>query len=385
MAEKLVVRNDIDPFADDMFAPLDTRGLRTDPVAVLPERPTIATGFVSPTEQEEENGVVQNVLEETPTQETEPQPETPSQPPAPEFYEYADGSSVEIKKTNKGWVATLDSGAGSPEVFKGRTRDEVFLNLAAGKINATRKIRDMNQKAKSAVDVVREEAPARQVPQVRNLTADEIFEIKNQLAADPDLALQTWFQKKTGMSLEKLVFMAQNGSDAKNELTLEGVAKEFIEAHPEYVVHPNNYHNIIEWLAKHKLHVVLTNANQNAVLGDLLDKGFWSVPGIEEAYFSLLETDRLVVTNDKEDDEDEDEPVQAPTPVRKPVPDPRIEVRQTRPRRQSNVGIRQGDAVTVAPTTNVRVNAEDLENLSDDQINQLLTGVRRDRATSQRR
>lgn len=311
-------------------------------------------------------------------------PATPVVPVAeePEIIEYQDGSSVTIEKNAKGWSATLDSNTGGGvEVFKGRTKDEMWRNLAAGKINSNRKIRDLNRQIKLGKEVETPVAP--QQSKMRELTADELFEIKTQLNNNPDLALETWFQKKTGKTVGELVALAEKGSRANEQLTVEGEARKFREAYPEYYPTDSNLQDLCDYLEKNKLEWNVKNLGtafekltEDGLL-DLAPKTPVTRKSVPALATPPVQPTPVAVT-----------PVPAPAPavpapVTPPVPDPRI-VSQTR-RVRGSFGIRQGETTSASTEPETPPTDEELDNLSNDDINQLFAGVRRLRAQSARR
>src|SRR5215469_7396296 len=127
---------------DDDFTQLDTRkGTLADELA-----------NIANAEPELIPEVVTNVEPVQEVNEPAPAPAPAPEPPQPEVTNFADGSSLTLEKTSKGWKATCESGIQgvNAEVFYGRTKDELLQNIAAGKINSTKKIRELNRAAKIA-------------------------------------------------------------------------------------------------------------------------------------------------------------------------------------------------------------------------------------------
>src|ERR1017187_4912869 len=97
---------------------------------------------------------------------------------ASETFTYPDGSSLSVEKTKKGWAAALNANVAgvNPEVFYGATKNEMWQNVAAGKINATKKTREQNLKIKLEAATVAPEAVVQPVaqPATHELTADQI-------------------------------------------------------------------------------------------------------------------------------------------------------------------------------------------------------------------
>jgi hypothetical protein len=379
-----------DPFVDDDFAPLDLRGegggsLEDELNRIAAEENT-PIGPVAPVDEEPVPPV-------TPT----PAPDAADEP---KVYEYADGSSVTIEHGSRGWKATLDSNTGAnPEVFYGGTKEEVLVNLSAGKISATQEIRKLNKKLKfeGVAPIPAPAAPVAETVFGRDLTADEIFELKTDLASNPDLAFDKWFQKKTGMKVGDLVRMAKTGKAASDELSAEAVSKEFLGAHPAYEPYEKNFTALISWLCKYKLHQPLSGRDPNDMVETLFTAGFWTVDSLNEAYEDLVEDGLLDLKPEEAPPAEVVEPEPVPVTPAKPVapvkpatPAPRNDriVREVkRPRAgQGNLGIRtaettagSADLEDMRPPT-----VEELDNLKDDEVNALFANIRKLRLGTRR-
>ena len=310
------------------------------------------------------------------------EPVVPPEPSGPEVIDLEDGGSITLDKEKGQWKATLDPGNGAnPEVFWGKNKDGLVVNVLKAKLNATKKIRELNKQVKLGA------APARTaVPQVvtvagKTLTADEIFEIQTQLGSNPDQALESWFQKRTGLSVNQLVALAQKGASADANLRTEAVSREFLSRNPDYYPDNRNIELILKWLGKFKL------GNPNATMYDLDSAGQWTVENIEEAFVDLSDDGYLVKAPkpSKVPPTEETTPPVAvhsePAPAQRP--DERIVRTETRPR--AALGIRTSDITPVAtPETPTAPSVEDLNNLTDEQVKALLGGIRRQRVQARR-
>jgi hypothetical protein len=370
-----------DPFADDLFAPLapnDPEGTFEDElqkIANEQEGASFAEPPVAPV--------------------GDPAPVTPKPADEPTVYQYPDGSQVTIEHGTRGWKATLDSATGAPaEIFYGSTKDELLVNLSAGKINATQKIRELNKKAKLGVGPVDQPAAQPIAPVAtasgRELTGDEIFELKTLLQDNPDAAIEKWFLKKTGLSVAELVKVAKTGKSASDELSAEAISKEFLSRHPDYVPYEKNFEALIAWLCKYKLNQPLQGRDPNTMIETLFNVGQWTAETLDEAYEDLLADGLLDLQA-----EEEPEPVVPAAPAAPAAPvtpaaassttsNDRI-VRERRPRAgNANLGIRTSE--TVARNTEVATppSVEELDNLSDGDVEKLLAGVRQLRLGTRR-
>lgn len=367
---------------DDQFVPVDL-----DPKA--PTAPPVPDGFSdelfapldlsSPnnfSEQLEEIADEHNVPPVPP-----PAPPTPAPPapaPQPEVIEYEDGSALSIEKTTKGWRAVLDSGSGNPEVFYGKTQNEMWTNVAAAKMHATRHIRDLDRKIKlTARPEPTPAQPTHPVPRARALTADEIAEIKNQIGSDPALAFDNYFQKRTGLSIEQLTNLANEGRLAKQELEAESVVRVFKARHPEYEMLDDNYRAMLGWLAKYKLNRTLTDQNQFEVITALYDRGIWTPENLDEAFEDLAQDGLLELALDSSQEEEEIPAVPVPqAQPATPTPNPRIA--NVRVGQRAGLGIRQRETVAVPRADNNQPPSdEEFERMTDAEIAAQFASVRR--------
>lgn len=350
-------------FADDLFAPLDLRS--------------------SPGSFADQLGDIANEPEQ-PAPELPPAPPAPAPapvaPPQPEVIEYEDGSTLSTEKTTKGWRAVLDSGSGNPEVFYGKTQNEMWSNVAAAKMHATRHIRDLDRKIKLTA---RPEPPApagptQPVAQMRALTADEITEVSDKLKSDPGLAFDTYFQKRTGLTIDQLVQLAGEGRQARQELEAEAVVRTFKAQHPSYQMLDENYKAMLGWLAKYKLGKTMTEANSTTVLGELYSKGLWSTDNLHEAFEDLSQDGFLELDLASPQQEEEETPAAPALPAQPVPPAPNPRIANVRVGQRAGLGIRQRETVNVPRADVTRPPSdEEFENMSDAEIAAQFAAVRR--------
>jgi hypothetical protein len=320
-------------------------------------------------------------VEQPPAPVAEPEPE----PEGPDVIDLGDGATVVRTKEKGQWKAVLDPGTGAnPEVFWGKTKDELLANTLKGKLEATKKIRELNKKVKLTAAAPPRQ-PQQQAPQpsVRDLTADEGFEIKALWESNPAAALDELIRKRTGFTLVDLVNKAQRGDQANMNLETEAVSREFLQRNPDYYPDSENknFQSIVKWLAKFKLGKNATDANSGEIFSELWSTGNYTVESLEEAFQDLTDDGLLVkprLPKTPPPVEVLPEPVPAPAP-----PTPRIVKTETRPR--AATGIRTSDvSATPPPQAPAAPTDEDLDNLPDDQISALLRGVRKLKVTARR-
>lgn len=310
-------------------------------------------------------------LDDAPTviEEIEPSVAPPPVEEDAQVYEYEDGSRVEIKKTKKGWRAELDSGTGAkPEVFYGATKDEMFANLAVGKINATKKIRELSRQTLLSDDEQPrprvQETP--QPPAAKQWTPDEIFDLKAKLEENPDLAFEKWFQKRTGMTPEQLVELTKSANQRSNEAqeTSEDVAvaqilQNWVDITDDYVADPQNRDGMLAWLLKYKARQNPKNYNVQSALAYLYQHDLLSTENLDMAWEDLKVDGQAVAAR-------EPDPEPAPAPVVK-----------TRLRPAAGLGIRSSETRSVPRPAAVIDEAPDFSNMSLADSEKLLNDLRR--------
>jgi hypothetical protein len=399
---------DVTPWLDDKFAPIDTRtggeefvtnlvndfGTNEQKTAIEQARAALEAASQPPIPPVETAPI-------TPATETQVAEPTAVEP---EVYEYDDGSVVVVETLPTGKKATLSLGEGSgKEVFYGKDEGELLRQVLTAKLNASKKIRQQNKQLKLQIakPATTQAAPAARKKH-QELTADETFEIKNKFADDPNAALNALIEKRTGMTLEQIVENACLGAKASVDLHMDTEARAFVESHPDYLSTNNNYRMMIGYLAKAKLGIELTDENINQVMLLLPQKGFFNRYTLAEAYNELAQDGLLelqVVEEEVEPVEPEAPPapaapvkVQAQPPAQPVAPAPAsppvgIPGQVVRPRAASiGLGVQPSQASgTPTPETSAAPSVEELENMSDKEINDLMASVIRFKAQSARR
>lgn len=358
---------EVDPFLDTDFAPLDTRD-RAQHIAEL--------GKIAEEHPELQKDLVQ-----------EPAPGAPPAAPSiddnqPEVFD-VDGGTVTLSHDDKGWHGTLslDDGGGD-EVFHGKTQKELMMKVLAGKAKASAHIRKLNKKIKLGTPVDDPVPVVEQPVQPKQLNANDIFEIKTALEADPDKAFDLRFQKKYGMTedqfvslVRKLEISSRKGEEAYEELTIEGVSKEFLEAHKdEYYPYAENGEAIMTWLCRNKLKRNVTKSdNFGTISSELLRKNLYTVENLEEAFEDLRDSGLLTPPPEQEIPT-ELPPEPAPVVQRQPEPvQPASNPRIVASRRQARggLGIRSSSVSTPSPEEPRAPSADELENMSTAELSKL--------------
>lgn len=366
----------VDPWLDTEFGSVDFNTYREDKEL----EPDTETQMIQP-DFGQQTQTPAEIVSNVPAPEPIPEPVVVAEvePEGPEVIELDGGGTVSIEKTkSKGWKASLDVGIGGVQNFYGQTKTALLSEVLKAQAHATRKIRDLNKQVKFGTG--KDSAQATQpvlTPTPKDLSADQIFAIKTKLESNPDLALEEWFQAKTGLSVNQLVTLAQKGQQASQELEAEGVNKTFLATHPKYYpdAEYKNFTSLISLLAKQKLDKTVTPNNQEAVFNRLVAEGHYTVQNLDEAFEDLSEAGLLLSWPPRQE---------APPAAPAPLPaDPRIVSRVVQPR--AGLGLRTTDSSSVPAPAPKPPSVDDLNDLSAEQIRNLYHETLRLQRTQGRR
>lgn len=325
-----------------------------DPESIL--QPTIVTNVEQPTE-----------VEEVPEQVAPP---VVVDEPEPQVITYPDGSSITIEKTNKGWKATLDSGTGAqPEVFKGATKDEMYARLAEGKLNATKKIRQLSRTPALSEEATPRTETVQALPPAtpKQWTADEIFDLKAKLEDNPALAYQTWFQKETGMTPQELVNLTKTAAqksdtaqETSQDTAVASILRDWVDITDDYLAVPENRDGMLSWLLKHKARQNPKNFNVQSALDYLYNHELLTTENLDLAWEDL-KADGLATLQQAAPD---------------PEPEQRPQVR-TRTRPAAGLGIRSSETRTPARPVAEEPTSVDVTKMTEEETAEALAKLRR--------
>jgi len=357
------VQSTPDPWEDDKFSQLD---LRTGPEHFASELAEIANSnpdqFAPPPEP-----VVETPL--TPVVETPVIPQYAQ----PETVTMDDGSSVEITNDVEGWHATVNPGGGKTlQIYHAHSERDLLKALAVAQANATKKI---NQQEKQIKLIRKMDEPQTPASTTKELTADQIFEIKTLQQSDPVAAWKKTIELTTGLTWEEFVNAAKDGRAVKQEMTRNQIAGMFFEKRPAYQKTKANEGEMLKYLADNKKD--FTVENLMLAYDDLMEAGL--LPDVPKS----RPVTTVVTQPNTEPAAIPVVPEVAVTPVTPPA-NPRIE----RPAGRANaaLGLRANETTTVRPLADQRApSVEELNELPDDEITRLFAGVIRAKAQSARR
>lgn len=318
-------------------------------------------------------------------------PVAPPEPPAPEpdqddslEIDLGDGAFATMEKSSKGWKGTVDIGSGSTQVYYGKTKNELIGNLFKAQAHSTKKIREQNRTIKLGVTTEQVQETVREAQRAvgKKLNAEEVFEIKTLLESDPDKALESWFQKRTGRTLEDLVQGAERGEAASRELLMEQTNKQFLSSCKDYYPDPDyeNFNSLLSYLAKHKLRRGRKPGDEQEILDLLVNKGLYTASNLETAFTELTE-DGLLLPKPRAVRTPEPQPTATPTAAQTPAAE-RIVRTETRPR--AGYGIRTTEVTPTRTTETTPLPAEDYERLTDAELDARIAEERRKVLSSRR-
>lgn len=293
----------------------------------------------------------------------------------PEVRDLGEGRTLTIEKSKGVWNLTLNSGNGSPEVFKGATKAEAYERMAAGKAEATALIRKQNRKIKEFERFQDTPPPPAAAPVAQRqraaITAEDVVEIRTLLNSNPLEALDSYFKKRFGWSADELAEKLSRGDRAASELDAAAVARKFVQQTPDFHPNQHNYGLLLKELAKTFLGGKLrrlTDENHEQVCEALYTGGHWTVENLSNAF---VELDEDALFESVPTATPEHAPVVAPeTPVppARPAVSQRI-VGETR-RASAGFGVKPGAVSVPAPVEDIQPPSveEDLESLSEEQL-----------------
>jgi hypothetical protein len=341
-----------------------------DPFSNLVDYGALHRDEIDPDLLDEHPVIVPEIVTNIPQPEPEvvPQPVVDPEPEGPEVFQLEDGAYVTRTKEKGQWKAVLDPGTGAkPEIFWGKNKDELLVNVLTGKLNATKKIRELSGKLKFGAPAPVAQPAPKLATTSRKLTADEIFEIKTMWESDPSAAFDALMQKTRGVTMDEVFSLAQKGANADANLETGAVGEEFVRRNPDYYPDKEgkNFNLIVRWLSKFKL------GKSDANMFDLHAAGQWTVSNIEEA-FADLSSDGLMLQAPRpkqippEPQAEPTPPVAVPSNGPAPAPRPNERIVQVVTRPRAGLGLRPSDVTPIAqPEAPKPPSAEDLDSMSD--------------------
>jgi hypothetical protein len=240
-------------------------------------------------------------------------PEVPTET-SPETRIAKNGGSITLEKTSRGWRATLTSGEANStaENFYGPNKDELIFTLAEGKLEASKAIHRLKkEKLLGGEEATLTAAPVRNTAKVENLSADDVYEIKNKLQDNPSEAIDAWVKKRFGLNPDEFAEALKSAPEAKRiveaqniKANIDEVNSEFVNQNPDYLeyvttadnaVNEANMRILVARMAKSYLNKKITKHTPQAIVDDCIyevyKRGKWTLENLETAKEELVESE----------------------------------------------------------------------------------------------
>lgn len=172
------------------------------------------------------------------------------------------------------WERKIDLGDGSGvQVFRASSAEELVEKLAKAQENATRKIRELNQRLKLGSDGKEPEKENLVNLNPRNLSEDERWRLGSEMndPAKASQAVRQLIEAEFGAPIEDVrKVITKNAEDARN-MRAKAEAEDFVASTPEYYPCPENTASLIKYLEKNGY--ACTKKNLEIAFDDLHSAG----------------------------------------------------------------------------------------------------------------
>jgi len=233
----------------------------------------------------------------------------------PETRPVKNGGTMTLEKTSRGWRLTLSTGDPkiAPENFYGPNKDELIYAVADAKVESNRTIHRLKKEKflGGGEEATITPSPSRNIAKVAALSADDVYEIKNQLAENPADAIDTWVKKRFGLDPDEFAEALKSAPEAKKILdaqTVKGnideVNNDFCSTNPDYLeyvttsdseVNQINMRLLVGRMAKSYLNKKITKSTAQPIVDDAIyeiyKRGKWTVENLETAKEELIENE----------------------------------------------------------------------------------------------
>lgn len=176
----------------------------------------------------------------------------------------------------------IDLGDGSgKQVFEADSADALIDKLTSAQENATRKIREQQFELKRAQRAKPERETANQpiaVGQTKQLSADELYVIGQELQTNPAAALDKILQAQTGLNTSQLKAIGTEFANLQQARLVNEAETTFLQEHQgrDYLPTPDNARAIQKFLQDEKL--PYTAANLEYAFQELSEGGLLDMP-----------------------------------------------------------------------------------------------------------
>lgn len=199
-----------------------------------------------------------------------------------------DVKPVETAKEDNGgkFRREIDLGDGSgKQVFEADSADALIDKLTIAQENATRKIREQQFELRRSLRAKPEKQVATksiEIGQPKTLTADELFQLGQELQTDPTSAFNKILQAQTGMDANQLVAIGKEFASLQQARLVNEAETSFLQAHQgvDYLPTPDNARAIQKFLQDEQL--PYTAANLEYAFQELSESGLLDMPDSEK-------------------------------------------------------------------------------------------------------
>ena len=241
--------------------------------------------------------------------------QTPPQEPAnvgPDIRSAKRGGKMTLEKTSRGWHVNLDPEISNlvSENFYAPNKDELIFAICEAKLEGNKTIHKLKKEKLLGGDepAAQPTVPvSRNIPKVLNLSADDVYEIKNKFDQNPGDAFDTWIKKRFGLDPDEFADALKSAPEAKKiaeaqrvKADIDEINSEFIGNNPDYAENyltDENARTLVVRMAKAYLGRKITkNTSQSAVddaIFDLFNAGYWTADNLETAKDELIESGLL--------------------------------------------------------------------------------------------
>lgn len=198
----------------------------------------------------------------------------------------ADAVDSKEEKPSGKFRREIDLGDGSgKQVFEADSAEALIDELTKAQENATRKIRAQQfelrrkQRAKPERQVATKPI---EIGTPKTLTADELFQLGQELQTDPTVAFNKILQAQTGMDANQLVAIGKEFASLQQARLVNEAETSFLQAHQgvDYLPTPDNARAIQKFLQEEQL--PYTAANLEFAFQELSESGLLDMPDLEE-------------------------------------------------------------------------------------------------------
>lgn len=208
-----------------------------------------------------------------------------STPATPVVTPVVSRESESIRKVGNEWIASYQpkdewgNPVGTPQIFKGKTLQEVTEKVIHSNQNATVALHKAKRAQKLEI-LLSSNTPDEPIPtfEPRSLSADERYQISEALKNPEvplDEAVKELIEATFGLPIEKVRETLQNQEIAKRGEFVQEQSFQFVDAHPEYIPSEEHRDLLARWIEKRNL--PFTKENFELAFEELVERGLMPI------------------------------------------------------------------------------------------------------------